>query len=141
MRDESESVDNDQESGTEEEFRIRYSEHDDYNVHPASSVRGGVQIGGDFLFEFYSERYKGPEAEVYSITPEGNIGDHMRTESSERGAVRKKQIGVMMNQENAFNTAIWTIANLLGDGVSESDVENVIAEEFSDKVEPEGDSE
>lgn len=121
-----------------EEFRIEFTEADGYTIHPASTVRGGVQMRGDFLFEFFTERYEDPNAAVYSIDSEGGIGDHIRNEEFESALIREKQVGVMMGQANAFNLAIWTIANLLGEGVTESDVEDVIRAEFEDKVQDGG---
>lgn len=124
-----------------DEFRVRLAEADGYTLHPASSTRGGVQMRGDFLFEFYTERYSEPDAAVYSLTKEGDIGEHIRNEAYESAIIREKQVGVIMSQVNAFEMAIWTIANLLGDGVSESDVEDVIRDAFEDQIQESGESE
>lgn len=116
------------------ELRIEYVESDDYDILPSSTVRGGVQLGGDYLFEFYTERYEDPEAAVYNITPDGGIGEQVRTEAYDGNIVREKQIGIMMSQVNAFNLATWTIANLLGDGVTDSDVEEALDRAFGDQI-------
>lgn len=123
----------------EEEFRMEYTQADHYRVFPASSVRGGVQMRGDFLIEFFTERYQDPGAEVFSITDDGALGEHLRTESYDGALMREKQAGIMMSQNNAFDMAIWVIANLLGDDVSDTDVEEVIINEFSENIEDGGD--
>lgn len=116
-----------------DEFRIEFKESDDYTIRAASSVRGGIQMRGDFLLEFFTERYEDPDASVYSVNEQGDIGEHIRNESFDSALIREKQVGVMMSQANAFDTGIWMIANLLGDGVSESDVEELIVEEFTEE--------
>lgn len=122
------------EESTPEEFRIELNEPDDYTVYAASSARGGVQLSGDFLMEFFIERYREPQAEVFEITDNGALGEHLRNESRDSAVVRNKQAGIMMNQNNAFNLSIWIIANLLGDGVTETDVEKAIVSEFGDQL-------
>lgn len=116
------------------ELRIEYIESEDYEIHPSSTVRGGVQLGGDYLFEFYTERYEDPDAAVYNITPDGEIGEQVRTEAYDGDIVREKQLGVMMSQANAFNLATWTIANLLGDGITDSDVEDALGAAFGEQT-------
>ena len=123
-----------EEEATGGELRIEYVESEDYEIHPSSTVRGGVQLGGDYLFEFYTERYEDPDAAVYDITPDGQIGEQVRTEAYDGDVVREKQLGVMMSQANAFNLATWTIANLLGDGVTDSDVEDALGAAFGDQI-------
>jgi len=124
-----------------EEFRIELTESDSYTIHPASTARGGVQMRGDFLIEFFIERYKDPGAEVYSLNSEGELDEHIRSEAYDSAVLREKQTGVMMSQMNAFNLATWIIANILGDGVTDADVEDVIASAFEDRIENTGDSE
>jgi len=140
MGDDSPTEIGDPERNKGEELRIEFRESDNYRIHPGSSVRGGIQLGGDYLFEFFVERYEDPQAEVYSITDEGGVGEHVRNESFDGAIVREKQTGVQMSQSNAFNVATWTIANLLGEDVTEEDVESVIINEFEDHI-PNGDSE
>ncbi|WP_434521921.1 hypothetical protein [Halorubrum sp. AS12] len=127
-------TDANEEEATDGELRIEYVESEGYKIHPSSTVRGGVQLGGDYLFEFYTERYEDPDAAVYDITPDGQIGEQVRTEAYDGDIVREKQLGVMMSQANAFNLATWTIANLLGDGVTDSDVEDALDAAFGDQI-------
>lgn len=124
-----------------EEFRIRHTQSDEYSIHPASGVLGGVQLNGDFMFEFYAERFDYPDEEVYEMTAEGDIGQYLGNEGHSSGVVKEKQVGVSMNQQNAFDLATWTIAKLLGDGVEDVDVEAVLVEAFEDRLQNEGDSE
>ena len=139
MEDDSTTEISGSEQNTGEELKIEFRESDDYRIYPGSSVRGGIQLSGDYLFEFLIERYEDPQAEVYSITSEGDIGEHVRNESFDGAIVREKQAGVQMSQSNAFNVATWTISNLLGEEVTEEDVEEVIIDEFEDHIP--GDSE
>lgn len=118
----------------ENSIKFKYKESDNYRTHPASSVRGGVQPSGDFLYEFFVERYETPEADVYNLTDDGTLDSHVRSESMDAGIIREKEVGVQMSQKSAFDLAVWTISNLLGEGVKEVEVENAIMTEFEEHL-------
>lgn len=114
-----------------EEVRVRTREPEDYDINPASGVRGGVQARGDFLIEFYLERYPEGEVDVYEY--EDGIGRAVRREGVQDDIIRDKQTGVMMSQRNAYRTALWVISNILGEDVTEEEVGNLISEEYEDR--------
>lgn len=115
-----------------EELRFELVEREDFDIYTASSVRGGIQMRGDFLIEFFTERFETPGAEVYRLE-DGLPGEFLRNEEYANSIVRQKQTGVMMTQSNAFSMAKWVLANLLGDGVKEENIEEVLAENFPEK--------
>jgi len=126
------------ESTVDNELRIQTQEPQNYEIHAASSVSGGVQIQGDFLIEFSFEKYTNPEVDIYEFNDQG-VGGPVRQEGRKNHIVREKQTGVMMSQSNAFSVANWIIADLLGEDVSEGDIEELIMTEYQDKFNQTGD--
>lgn len=122
----------------DDELRIRTREPQNYEIHPASSARGGVQIQGDFLIEFAFEKYSNPDVDVYEFNDQG-VGKPVRQEGMKNHILREKQTGVMMSQSNAFSVATWIIADLLGEDVSEERIEELIMTEFQEKFNQTGD--
>lgn len=114
-----------------EEVHVGTREPEDYDINPASGVRGGIQARGDFLIEFYIERYPEGEFDVYEY--EDGIGKPVRREGVKNDIIRDKQTGVMMSQRNAYRTALWVISNILGEGVTEEEVGNLISNEYEDR--------
>lgn len=129
MSDESVATDDD----VPDELRVVIEEPDDFSVRPASDVRGGVQHRGDFLIEFLMDTYADPGAAIYSIE-DGQPGEFLRHEDYNSGIVRRKQTGIVMSQSNAFGMATWVLADLLGEDVTEDDIENALAEAFEDEL-------
>jgi hypothetical protein len=127
-----------QESAAGDELRIQTREAEHYEIRPASSARGGVQLQGDFLIEFCFERYSNPEVDIYEFNDMG-VGKRVRQEGRKNHIMREKQTGVMMSQSNAFSVAAWIIADLLGDDVSDEDIEELIMTEYQDKFNQTGD--
>lgn len=126
------------ESADDDELRVQTREPQNYEIHAASSARGGVQIQGDFLIEFALEKYSNPEVDIYELVDEG-VGKRVRQEGRKNHIVREKQTGVMMSQSNAFSVGAWIIAALLGEDVSEEDIEELIMTEYQDRFNQTGD--
>ena len=119
----------DSEGDVDGEIRLETHKADYYRRVHSSSVRGGVQLQGDFLIDFLVDIYEDAGAEIYSIGGEG-LERLKRREEYGNAVIQEKQVGVMMSQANAFNMATWVISNLLGEDVSEEDVETLLINEF-----------
>lgn len=123
-----------------EEIRVEIQESDDYSIFHSSSVRGGVQVQDDFLLEFLVDTFENPSAEIYELE-QGHIGEHIRNEGFGNAIVQRKQVGVAMSQKSAFSMAKWVLANLLGEGVSEGDIEELLVQEYEEQLQPGEESE
>lgn len=117
----------------EETIEIRYEVADDYRTLPASRIIGGVQLNGEFLLDFVFDKTVTGGYEERELTDTG-VGD---TVNDERDTYiqQKKQVGVVMGQNQAFEAATWIISDLLGEGISKEEVEEVVRSEYPEKFE------
>lgn len=116
-----------------ESVEVRYEKDEDYRTLPASDVTGGVQTSGDFLMEFVVEKSVRDGTEERAVSEEG-IGDVIQ-DDTEFYIQREKQVGVLMTQNQALQSASWVIANLLGDYADTDDIKELMMEEYSEAFE------
>lgn len=118
---------------TLETVEVRYTEADRYTTIPASRARGGVQLNGEFLIDFVLDRTVTSGSESREIVDTG-IGDVIEDNSKIR-LEREKQVGVIMGQNQAYGAATWIISNIIGEGTTAEDVQELIESEYPETFE------
>lgn len=104
-----------------DEIEVRHTYSNGYRLHPATGVTGGYQPQGkvkiDFVYDHgyqtQSEKYDREARLLSSIT----MNPFM---------TRERQVGVSMNRQDAYESAIWIIAEVLGEGFTQQDVYDAI---------------
>jgi hypothetical protein len=104
-----------------EEIEVKHTKSDNYRLIPANGVSGGIQPQGELKMDFtYDHNYK-TNSEYYS--PESGMLTEIRMDGH---LEREHQVGVTMGKSQAYETALWILTRILGENVTQQDVENAI---------------
>jgi hypothetical protein len=110
-------------SSETEEIEVKHTKSDNYRLIPANGVSGGIQPQGELKMEFtYDHNYK-TNTEYYN--PDSGKLSEIRMDGH---LEREHQVGVTMEQREAYETALWILTRILGENVTQQDVDDAITQ-------------
>lgn len=106
-----------------EDIEVRHTYPEEYELYPATGVTGGTQPQGDMKIDFVYDHDYRTKKEFYH-PEEGfitgiEINGHLE---------REHKVGVSMRPEQARDTAVWILKELLGDNISSGDIYSALAD-------------
>ena len=88
-----------------------YQKSNDYKIIYVNGVYGGLTNKGDIKFDLFHEYNPVPEADVYSVTEDGLLGERVRQKGIlDNVFIRERLIGVIMTPQAVRSIGQWLIS-------------------------------